>query len=587
VAGSTVIYDQNLTTQTILGGITYNGALTLSGTSLKNFGGDVTVAATGVFNHSGGNLTIDNNLTIASTTTAPIFATITNVSANKTLALSGTGAKTIATVTTTTALGAISNTGPSGLLTIGTLSGNNGSISGSAGGVTFTNAAINAGTITGGAAAVTFSSTLAHSAGTITAGSGGVVFNGVVTTTGGSIASSAVGNLLNFNANLTNTSGTIDLTLTGAAKFTGSVANTAGLNFAATSNVTYDGASGQTIADVSYGNLTMKTGTKTWTLGAIRTINGTLDIQAGAATTVNGNFNLTVLGNITLANNLTKSANAVLFTNIGSSVSGTNEIVGSVTRTHIFTALSPYTFNNVATIVTPTAVGGLTSFTITSLPTTLPTGGTLATSVDRKYTPSYVAGSAFTADVQLGYIAGEYLGSSQTKLKFFQGVGGILKANKIGGTYTPGTSGSFSFVKLAALVSTNLMSATELGIDDRFNSFISIANNAWNNSLTWSLSDPSLPTINDDVNIIGTHTVTIPDAYIASALSVTIDGTTANTLTVGSGAALSTLNVGAGGLTNSATLGVLTVNTNAIVSIIGGNLATGGNITNNGTVTVQ
>ncbi|MGA3286936.1 MAG: hypothetical protein ABSD46_05900 [Bacteroidota bacterium] len=582
VAGSTVVYDQLGTTQAVLGGFTYNGALTLSNTSTKTLGGDVTVA--GAFSHTGGTLTLNNNLTISSAT--PSFATIADVATGKTLNLSGTGGKSITTVTTTTGTGAISNTGASGLLTIGTLSGNNGSISGGAGGVTFTNAATNAGTITGGAAAITFSSTLAHSAGTITAGSGGVVFNGIVTTTGGSIASSAVGNLLSFNANLTNTSGTIDLTLTGAAKFTGSVANTAGLNFANGSTVTYDGASGQTIANVNYGNLTLKTGTKTWTLTAGRTINGTLDIQAGAATTVNGSFDLTVLGNITLANNLTKSANAVLLTNIGSSVSGANEIVGSVTRTHIFTALSPYTFNNVATIVTPTAVGGLTSFTITSLPATPPTGYLLGNSVNRKYTPSYVAGSAFTADVQLGYVASEYTGSSQTKLKFFQGVGGIVKANKIGGTYTPGTSGSFSFVKLAALVSTNLMSATELGIDDRFNSFISIANNNWNNSLTWSLTDPSLPSINDDVNIIGTHTVTIPDTYTASALSVTIDGTTANTLTVGGGAS-GILNVGAGGLTNNATLGVLTVNTNAIVTITSSNLATGGTITNNGVINVQ
>jgi len=96
-----------------------------------------------------------------------------------------------------------------------------------------------------------------------------------------------------------------------------------------------------------------------------------------------------------------------------------------------------------------------------------------------------------------------------------------------------------------------------------------------------------LPTGSDDVSIIGTHAVTIPDAYIASALSVTIDGTTANTLTVGNGVALSTLNVGAGGLTNNATLGVLTVKANAVVNITGGNLATGGTITNDGTVTVQ
>jgi hypothetical protein len=582
VAGSTVVYDQTGGGQAVLGGFTYNGALTLSGTSLKNFGGDVTVAATGVFNHSGGNLTIDNNLTIASTTTAPIFATITNVSANKTLALSGTGGKSITTVTTTTALGAISNTGPSGLLTIGTLSGNNGSISGGAGGVTFTLGATNAGTITGGAGAVTFSSTLAHSAGTITAGSGGVAFGGVVTTTGGSIASSAVGNLLSFNQNLTNTGGTIDLTLTGAAKFSGlTAANTAGLNFAATSNVTYDGASGQTIADVSYGNLTMKTGTKTWTLGAIRTINGTLDIQAGAATTVNGNFNLTVLGNITLANNLTKSLAAVLFTNIGSSVSGTGfEIIGSVTRT--ISALQSYTFNNASMIVTPTVVGTLSSFTISSLPSTNPTGYVAGNSVNRKYTSSYV-GAGFTATVQLAYLGAEYTGSNASNLKDFQN--GIAKANKLGGTYTRGgPTNGFMYVSLPALTNAVLISGQELGIDDRFNMFNSIASTSWALTTTWDAG--AIPSINDDVFIINTHAVTILDGTIANALSVTIDGTTANTLTVGGGAS-GILNVGVGGLTNNATLGVLIVSPAANVTITGGNLAAGGNITNNGTVTVQ
>jgi hypothetical protein len=604
VAGSPVIYDQLGTTQAILGGITYNGALTLSNTSTKTLGGDATVV--GAFTHSAGSgtLTLNNNLTISSAT--PSFATIADVATGKTLTLSGTGAKSITTVTTTTGTGAISNTGVTGLLTIGTLSANNGTISGGAGTggltisnlngnagtisggngpVTFTNAATNTGAITGGAGLITFSNTLAHSTGTITAGSGGVAFNGIVTTTGGSIASSAVGNLLSFNANLTNTSGTIDLTATGAAKFTGSVANTAGLNFAATSNVTYDGASGQTIANVNYGNLTLKTGTKTWTLTAGRTINGNLDVQAGGATTVNGSFDLTVLGNITLANNLTKSANAVLFTQIGSSVSGTGfEIVGSVTRTHTFTAATPYTFNNASMIVTPT-VAGLTSLTIQSSPGTNPNGYLLGNSVNRQYHVSY-AGAGFTATMQLAYLAAEYTGSNASKLKDFNV--SIAKANKIAGTYTPGgPTNGFMYVSLPGITTASFASGNEIGIDDRFNSFISILTGNWNTSTTWSASDPSLPSISDDVSIIGTHNVTIPDAYIANALSVTIDGTTANTLTVGSGAALSTLNVGAGGLANNATLGVLTVNTNAVVNITGGNLAAGGNITNNGTVTVQ
>jgi hypothetical protein len=124
----------------------------------------------------------------------------------------------------------------------------------------------------------------------------------------------------------------------------------------------------------------------------------------------------------------------------------------------------------------------------------------------------------------------------------------------------------------------------ELGIDDRYNVFNSIASTSWILTTTWDAG--AVPSATDDINITGTHAVTIPDGQTANALSVTIDGTTANSLTVGAGTS-GILNVGTGGLTNNATLGVLTVSTGANVNITGGNLATGGNITNNGTVTVQ
>jgi hypothetical protein len=576
VAGSTVVYDQTGTSQIALGGFTYNGALTLSGTSTKTLSGDITAA--GAFSHTGGNLTLNNNLTISSAT--PSFATIADIATTKTLTLSGTGAKTIAAVTTTTGTGAILNTGASGLLTITALSGNNGSISGGAGGVTFTNAATNAGTITGGAGLITFSSTLGHGTGTITAGAGGITFGNTVTFATGTITA-GTGAQLTFNGNVAN-SGTAALTLTGTgnASFAGTL-NTTGLNFAAGSTVTYNSATaGQAIADVAYGNLTLSNNTKTWTLGAARTISGTLTLNAGSATTVGGAFDLNVGGNISLASSLTKSANAVVFANAGSAVSGVSEIVGSVTRTHTFIATNSYTFNNAATVVTPSVVGTLSSFTVSSLPTTNPTGYLLGNSVNRKYSESYTG--TFTADVQLGYAAAEYTGSLPAKLKFFQG--GIAKADKIGGTYTQGTSGSFNYVKLAALASTNLTTGLELGIDDRYNVFNSIASTSWILTTTWDAG--AVPSATDDINITGTHAVTIPDGQTANALSVTIDGTTANSLTVGAGTS-GILNVGTGGLTNNATLGVLTVSTGANVNITGGNLATGGNITNNGTVTVQ
>jgi hypothetical protein len=202
--------------------------------------------------------------------------------------------------------------------------------------------------------------------------------------------------------------------------------------------------------------------------------------------------------------------------------------------------------------------------------------------VQRKYTESYTS-TGFTATLQLAYLAAEYTGSNASNLKDFQN--GIAKANKLGGTYTRGgPTNGFMYVSLPALTNAVLISGQELGIDDRFNMFNSIASTSWALTTTWDAG--AIPSINDDVFIINTHAVTILDGTIANALSVTIDGTTANTLTVGGGAS-GILNVGVGGLTNNATLGVLIVSPAANVTITGGNLAAGGNITNNGTVTVQ
>jgi hypothetical protein len=337
---------------------------------------------------------------------------------------------------------------------------------------------------------------------------------------------------------------------------------------------------------VNYGNLVLTSGTKAWTLTAARTVSNNLDVQAASATTVNGAFDLNVGGQVTLASTLTKTVagNPVSFANAASTVSGTSEIVGSVRRTHAFVAATPYTFNNAATIVTPSVAAALTSFTISSLPATSPTNYLAGNSVNRKYSSTYTG--TFTADVQLGYAASEYTGSLQTRLKFFQG--GIAKANKIGGTYTPGTSGSFSYVKLAALASTNLTSGLELGIDDRYNMFISKAIANWDVATTWDAL--AIPGASDDVEIADAFAVTIPAGYAAVAQSVAIDEpagaavTGGLTLTGGT----NSLTVGAGGIQNNNTKGAgLNVGAGSNVVINGSNLTNNGKITNAGTITVQ
>jgi hypothetical protein len=362
----------------------------------------------------------------------------------------------------------------------------------------------------------------------------------------------------------------------------GQFAYTAGtLTFNANSTVTY-GASATAIVDAAYGHLALNSDPKTWALTAGRTVSGNLTLGSGAATTVSGAFDLNVNGNISLASNLTKSANAVVFTSTGSAVSGTGyEIIGSVTRTHTFTASTPYTFNNASMIVTPTVVGSLSSFTVNSLPSTNPTGYLAGNSVNRKYTQSYT-GAGFTATVQLAYLAGEYTGSNGSKLKDFQG--GIAKANKLGGTYSRGTANGFNYVSLPGL--TTLTSGSELGIDDRYNVFVSIAANDWDQNATWDMG--SVPTASDDVEIAGAYAVTIPTGVSAVALSVLIDNgtTTDGGLTLAGNA---TLAVTTGGLTNNNTTGAglkLLTGTNS-VTITGGNLTNNGSITNAGTITVQ
>jgi hypothetical protein len=554
-------------------GTTYD-KLTMSGSQGFTLAADAT--ANGAISQTGAALTVNNNLTAVAGYT---FGAVT-VNSSKTLLLSSTGGS-ISQVTDVISGSKIEN--GSGALLIATLSDNNGTIENSTnnGTIDITNPASNHGTITGGSGKITFHNTLAEVNGTITAGSGDIDFLGIVTQTGGSIASSALANVLNFNANVNNTAGTINLTSTGAAAFAGTV-NATGLSFATGTTVTYNGSSaGQAIADVDYGNLTLMNSTKSWPLGGARTINN-LDVQASSATTVSGSYGLNINGNVTVNDTLIKSADTVKFASAASAVSGSNNIKGSVKRTHTFATGIAYTFNNVATTVTPATVGTLSSFTISSLPSTAPTGYLAGNSVDRKFAESYT-GSGFTADVQLGYAAAEYTGGASSKLKFFQG--GIAKANKIGGSYSIGTSGSFSYVKLATLASTSLTSGLELGIDDRYNMFISQAIADWNVGTTWDML--SVPGASDDVEIAPTFAVTISTVG-AAANSVTIDegvGATGGLTLSGVG----TLLVGAGGLTNSNTLGVgLNVSTGSnIATITGGNLTNNGKITNAGTITVQ
>ncbi len=533
-ASSTVTFSSAGAGQVVLGGFAYSGNLILSG-GTKTLNAATVTSVGQAFDASGaGLLTFSNGgLTLGTTGT---FASVSN-------------SATIKNGSALAQFGAVTNTG--------TIDGTNG----------------------GGA--LTFNSTVGNNGGTITGGAGLATFSGLLTQTATGILTSGGGGLT-LTAGLTNTLGNITVGAGQSMAISGGqFAYTAGtLSFNATSTVTY-GASATTIVDAAYGHLTLNSDPKTWTLAAGRTVSGNLTLGASAATTVGGAFALNVNGNISLGSNLTKSANAVVFTNEGSGVSGTGyEIVGSVTRTHTFTASSAYTFNNASMILTPTVVGTLSSFTLTSQPGVNPTGYLAGNSVNRNYSKSFT-GAGFTATVQLAYLGAEYTGSNASKIKEFQG--GIAKVNKLAGTYTRNSANGFNYVSLPGL--TTLTSGSELGLDDRYNVFISVAVNDWDQNATWDMS--SVPTASDDVEIAGAYAVTIPTGVSAAAASVLIDqGTTAGGLTL---AGTATLAVGTGGLTNNNTTGTgLTVPAGANnVTITGGNLTNNGTITNAGTVTVQ
>ncbi|MGD0591522.1 MAG: hypothetical protein ABSA44_12120 [Bacteroidota bacterium] len=342
------------------------------------------------------------------------------------------------------------------------------------------------------------------------------------------------------------------------------------------STINYNSAvAGQAIADVDYANLTFSNGTKTWALTATRAINGNLTLNASSATTVSGAFALNVSGNVSLSSNLTV-ANAVVFANAGSTVTGAlNDIIGTVTRTHVFAAATPYQFNNQYTTVALAVPPVAQSFSMTVSPGVNPLGYTVNHSVNRKFVPTFTSLGTGTADVQLAYLTGEIGTLTESKLKEFHN--GISSANKLaGGLYTRMPVGvTFGYVKLPA-ITTAFLSNQELALDDEFNQFMTIASADWNLATTWDAG--AVPSATDDA-IINTTGVTLNAAGHVNNL--VINATKDLTL----GTATSALQVD-GGLTNN---GGLTLSNASSTLVVTGtfNNVLGSTLTNAGTITVQ
>jgi hypothetical protein len=296
------------------------------------------------------------------------------------------------------------------------------------------------------------------------------------------------------------------------------------------------------------------------------------------------NIGINIVGAVTVNQPLTMSGSNVLTMQSTASQptfgSALTEITGAMTWQAI--SASAYTFNNAQTIVTFLGADGTRTFTLKSQPGVPPTGYTSGNTVNRDFNVTYTNWNTGTVTLQLAYLQAEASGVTESSLKGFDG--GIAPVHKLTGapTRTTSTGSTFGYVSHSGLTSSVLV-AGEIALDDQFNEFYSIAAAAWNVGTTWDAG--AVPGSADDVVIADNFPVTIPDAYAAAANSVTINAT-ATGLTVGGGTSGS-LAVGAGGLTNNSTGTGLAVSLGASVTITGGNLTNAGAITNNGTITVQ
>jgi hypothetical protein len=601
---STVIYNKNSGSQAVLG-LTYSGALKLIANATKSFGGAVTVA--GAFTHENGNVTVDQNVELQGAVSTYAIA---DVSATKTLTLSGTGSKQVRTLTANS--GTVDNTGAS-LLTIDNLNGNSSAINGGPNGITFTNAATNAGNITGAAGALTFSSTLATSSGTITAGDGGATFTGGVTKTGGNITggagavafsstlSNSVGNvtagaggmsfagtvtlsggvitsgsgLLDFNGDVDNSSGTLSLTSSATANFAGSL-NATGLSFSNGSTVTFDGGS-QTVPAVSYGNLTL---------------GGSASKTAGGDLTINGN--------LVLNRDITVGAlYALSLASASSGVSGSYEVVGKVTRTHDFAAATEYAFNRSNVTLTFESLESA-DVTLGMYPGTNPSGTIGSKYVGRKYTVSSSADlSANNAAIKLYYVDSERQNSpTETRLGFKKYDGASwTKLTSNGGSYTRNVGSDPNTISLNK-VNQGFSGVTEIGMAEI--EYITIATGDIRAASTWGGTTDDVPQAVGEVGYVR-HSVTtngtgspvslanasiVVETGYSSGLTVSSNDLTLGSLEVQSGKSATvnasrTLTVN----NNLSNTGSVVVNGTGALQV-NGTFTNIGTITNDGTITV-
>lgn len=604
-ASGRVYYSKTSGNQSTLAG-TYAGSLFLDGAATHNLANDVSVAT---FSHTGGALTVNNNLSITGTTSS--FATIADVSATKQLTIGsgeatiaalsnnqgtisavanggrinvtgsavnagslsgGAGGLTIGTSLTNNLGGTVNNNG--GALSVGTTTTNDGAIALGAGTAGFTGTVTNqsTGTITGGAGAVTFSGAfVGNGTSTATAGGGGFNFANTVALGGGTLTSSA--GAIDFVDDFSMSTGTLSLTGTGSLTVQKGMTTTGGtVSFASGSTVSYTQAGAQSVYNTTYGNLTIGgSGTKT-AAGAINV--------AGATVTLN--------------NNLEMGANTLQITNAATTVSGSSEVRGAVERNHTYAAATDYAFNRAEVrMAFASPIGVATPITITMNPNTKP-GGAGANYINRTYgVSSTVNLAANNATVQLYYLDAERIGTiNEAKLGLHKYDGATLsKLGSNGGAYTR-VDGSPANTIALTLVNQGLTGVTEFAITPI--TYATIAAGSWNAAATWGSTSDDIPGATDDAEV--RHTVGMPVlvSQTIANLTITADATYSGILNVDNANFNATSITSTGNVNVSATR-ILTVGGAFVVNsgvsstktVTVNGTATLNSVTNNGTFTVD
>jgi hypothetical protein len=607
-SASEVVYNSGGANQVILG-LAYGGKLTLANASAKNFAGATTVG--GAFTHSGGNLTVDQNLGFSTTGGAVAIATITDVLATRTMTVGNAAANIAAitnnhgtitgvanggailvagNVTNTSALNAglgglnvtgtltnnaagtlLAGTGP---LTIGGLTTNDGTLTLGGAAANFNGALTNqtTGVITGGGGLATVTGAFnGNGTSTTTAGTGGVIFASTVALGGGTLTGGA-GSAITLNGNFTMSSGTMSLTGTGALTVNADFATTGGsVSYAGTSTFSYTQAGAQNVYNTTYGNLT---------------IGG-----SGVKSALN---DLTVSGTgsgLTLANDLNLSTHTLTMSAAGTNVTGSNEVVGKVNRTHAFAAATPYAFNR-SDVTVAIASGATPNITLGMFPNTDPTTGLGAKYVKRQYTlASAFSTAADFMTIQLHYTDAELIGSpTENKLGLYKLVGGTWsKLATSGGAYTRHNGGTPDTIQLTN-VNEGLAGIAEIGL--RPLDYVTIATGGWNVATTWGSTVDDIPGATDDATV--KHKVTGLNGANRTVANLAIQGSGANTgeLDVDANTFTATTIISDGTIAVSAgaTLasGALTNNAGGTSAVnVSGTATLSGTVTNAGAFTVN